>query len=142
MNCFFVEIDGGAWGNPGEAGAGVVILHPDGTREEHTVYLGHATNNVAEYAALLAALARLLELSAQEVEIRTDSELLARQLTGAYRVRAPHLKPLWQRAQALLSRFPRVHIRSVPREENTRADRLVAEAIAHKRSTLPSPLVP
>lgn len=142
MSCFRVEIDGGAWGNPGEAGAGVVILHPDGTREEHTVYLGHATNNVAEYAALLAALARLRELAAQEVEIRTDSELLARQLTGAYKVRAPHLKPLWQRAQAALARFSRVHILAVPREENTRADRLVAEAIAHRRSTLPSPLVP
>lgn len=139
---FRVAIDGGAWGNPGEAGAGVVIVHPDGTEEEHTVYLGHATNNVAEYAALLAALARLVELHAQEVEIQTDSELLARQLAGTYKVRAPHLKPLWQRAQAALARFSRVEIRSVPREANTRADRLVGEAIAHKRSTLPSPLVP
>ncbi len=142
MSCFRVEIDGGAWGNPGEAGAGVVIVYPDGTREEHTVYLGHATNNVAEYAALLAALARLLQLEAQEVEILTDSELLARQLTGAYKVRAPHLKTLWQRAQAALAKFSRVHIRSVPREENTCADRLASQAIAHKRSTLPSPLVP
>ncbi|GBC80102.1 MAG: ribonuclease HI family protein [Acidobacteriota bacterium] len=142
MSFFRVEIDGGAWGNPGEAGAGVVIIHPDGQREEHTVYLGHATNNVAEYAALLAALRRLLELQAQEVAIQTDSELLARQLTGSYKVRAPHLKPLWERAQKALARFSRVDIRAVPREQNTRADRLVAEAIAHKRSTLPSPLVP
>lgn len=142
MTPFLVEIDGGAWGNPGEAGAGVVITYPDGTQEEHTVYLGHATNNVAEYAALLAALQRLGELQAQEVEVRTDSELLARQLTGAYRVRAPHLKPLWQRAQALLARFSHVRIVAIPREQNARADRLAEQAIAGKRSTLPSPLAP
>ncbi|MGC8915914.1 MAG: ribonuclease HI family protein [Thermoanaerobaculum sp.] len=142
MGTFHVDIDGGCWGNPGEAGAGVVIVFPDGRREEHTVYLGQATNNVAEYAALLAALGRLRELGATEVEIRTDSQLLARQLAGEYRVRAPHLQPLWRRAQELLGRFSRVAIRFVPREQNARADALAEQAIAGKRSTLPSPLAP
>lgn len=141
MTAFRVEIDGGSRGNPGEAGAGVVIQHPNGQREEHRIYLGQTTNNVAEYAALLAALERLCQLGAQEVEILTDSQLLARQLTGAYRVRAPHLLPLFRRAQQALARFRSWQVHAVPREANHRADRLAALAIAQKSSTLPSPLL-
>lgn len=140
MSVFRVEIDGGSWGNPGEAGAGIVLVHPSGQVEEHTVYLGSATNNLAEYAALLAALTRLSELKAREVAIITDSELLARQLTGQYRVRAAHLAPLFHRAQALLSRFARWQISAVPREQNSRADALARQAIATRVSSLPSPL--
>ena len=142
MSLYRVEIDGGSWGNPGEAGAGVVITCPDGRREEHTVYLGQATNNVAEYAALLAALQRLAALGAQEAEILTDSQLLARQLSGEYKVRAPHLLPLYRRAMAALSQLRRVRVQAVPREQNRRADALAEQAIAGKRSTLPSPLTP
>ncbi|MCS7181768.1 MAG: ribonuclease HI family protein [Thermoanaerobaculum sp.] len=142
MKRFLLEIDGGAWGNPGEAGAGVLIVYPDGQEEEHQVYLGRATNNVAEYAALLAGLLRLLELGAEEVEIVTDSQLLANQLNGSYRVRAPHLKPLFARAQAYLARFARTTVRHIPREANRRADRLATQAILERCSTLPSPLAP
>lgn len=142
MTAFWVEIDGGSRGNPGEAGAGVFIQHPNGQQEEHSIYLGQTTNNVAEYAALLAALQRLSQLGAQEVEILTDSQLLARQLTGAYRVRAPHLLPLFRRAQQALAGFTSWRVHAVPREANHRADRLAAQAIAQKSSTLPSPLLP
>jgi len=142
MSCFRVEIDGGSWGNPGEAGAGVVIVHPNGQREEHSIYLGQATNNVAEYAALLAALLRLQQLGAQEVEILTDSELLARHLKGEYRVRAAHLAPLFRQAQQILARFARWQVQHVHRQQNQRADALAERAIAQKLSTLPSPLAP
>lgn len=142
MSGFRVEIDGGSWGNPGEAGAGIVLVYPTGQVEEHTVYLGKTTNNVAEYAALLAALTRLSQLGAQEVAIITDSELLARQFTGQYRVRAEHLAPLFRRAQDLLSNFTSWQIRAVPREQNRRADALARQAIATRTSSLPSPLVP
>jgi len=142
MSLYRVEIDGGSWGNPGEAGAGVVITFPDGRQEEHTVYLGQVTNNVAEYAALLAALQRLAALGAQEVEILTDSQLLARQLSGEYQVRAPHLLPLYRKALAFLARLRSFRVHAIPREQNRRADALAAQAIAAKRSTLPSPLAP
>lgn len=134
-----VWVDGGSRGNPGEAGCGIVMVWPDGQRERHALYLGRATNNVAEYAALLAALERAVALGRLPVEVRSDSELLVRQMTGSYRVRARHLLPLWQRARELASALPGFSIRHVPREENGEADALANEAIDTRRSSLPRP---
>ncbi len=134
-----VWVDGGARGNPGEAGCGIVLAWPDGRRERHTLYLGRATNNVAEYAALLAALERVADFPPRPVEVRSDAELLVRQLTGVYRVRARHLLPLWRRARELVATLPEVTIRHVPREENREADALANEAMDTRRSTLPRP---
>ncbi len=132
-------IDGGSRGNPGEAGCGVVLELADGRREEHTLYLGVTTNNVAEYAGLIAALERALALGVKVLEVRSDSELLVRQLRGVYRVRAPHLVPLWRHATSLVRRLDRFGIEHVRRERNTDADRLANAAIDSRASTLPRP---
>jgi ribonuclease HI len=92
-------------------------------------YIGNATNNVAEYRALLLGLERARSLGARAVEIVNDSELVARQLTGAYRVKSADLRPLHERALAALGDFDRWDVRSVPRAENEVADALVNEAI-------------
>jgi ribonuclease HI len=133
-----VAIDGGARGNPGEAGCGIV-LEVGGRREEHTVYLGITTNNVAEYAALLAALERAHLLGLEELAVRSDSQLLVEQMNGGYRVKAPHLKPLWLRARTLAAGLRRFAITHVPRERNRIADALANRAMEDHTSTLPRP---
>jgi ribonuclease HI len=125
-----VHVDGGARGNPGPAAIGVVISDPDGTvLEELAETIGVATNNVAEYRALLKGLERARALGACEVDIVNDSELVARQLTGAYKVKHPAMKPLHAQAVAAVRAFGRWRIRSVPRAENARADELVNQAL-------------
>ena len=131
-------IDGGARGNPGEAGCGIV-LEAGGRREEHTVYLGITTNNVAEYAALLAALERAQLLGLDELAVRSDSQLLVEQMNGGYRVKAQHLKPLWLRARTLAAALRSFSITHVPRAANRAADALVNRAIDERVSTLPRP---
>jgi ribonuclease HI len=132
------SIDGGARGNPGAAGCGVV-LETGGHREEHILFLGTATNNVAEYAALLATLERAHALGLVELDVRSDSQLLVEQMNGRYRVKAPHLKPLWLRARTLAAELRRFSIVHVPREANRDADALANRAIDGKVSTLPRP---
>ena len=118
-------IDGAARGNPGPAGAGVWIAPaPDREAEEHYQALGTTTNNVAEYRALLLALARAEALAADDVEIFSDSLLLVQQVNGAYRVKADHLKPLVAEAVRRAKAFRRFAIAHVPREKNKQADRL------------------
>ncbi|PZS14135.1 MAG: ribonuclease H [Solirubrobacterales bacterium] len=125
-----VHVDGGARGNPGPAAIGVVVSEPGGeVLEEGGERIGVATNNVAEYRALLLGLQRTRALGAQEVEIVNDSELIARQLTGAYRVKHPAMKPLYREAITALRGFHRWQIRTVPREQNARADALVNAAL-------------
>jgi ribonuclease HI len=125
-----LHVDGGARGNPGPAAIGVVVSRSDGTVvDELAERIGPATNNVAEYRAVLRALERARELGADEVEIIGDSELVARQLSGAYRVKHPAMRPLYEQATAALSDFRRWQIRSVPRAENARADALVNSAL-------------
>jgi len=131
-------IDGGARGNPGEAGCGIV-LDAGGHREEHAIYLGRATNNVAEYAALLGALERAHALGLEELAVRSDSQLLVEQMNGGYRVKAHHLKPLWLRAHTLAAALRRFSIQHVPRESNHAADALANRAIDTRSSTLPRP---
>ena len=125
-----VHVDGGARGNPGPAAIGVVISDPDGELlEELGETIGPASNNVAEYRGLLRGLERARALGATEIEIVNDSELVARQLTGAYKVKHPAMKPLHAEATAALARFKRWAIRTVPRAENARADELVNQAL-------------
>jgi ribonuclease HI len=125
-----VHVDGGARGNPGPAAIGVVVSSPDGAvLDEFAERIGVATNNVAEYRALLAGVERAAALGAREIEIVNDSELVARQLTGAYKVKHPSMKPLYEQAVAALRGFDRWRIRTVPRAENARADALVNAAL-------------
>jgi ribonuclease HI len=125
-----VNVDGGARGNPGPAAIGVVVSEPDGTViDEVAERIGIATNNVAEYRAVLKGIERAQALGAGEVELIGDSELVARQLTGAYKVKHPSMKPLHAQALAGLSGFDSWRIRTVPRAQNARADALVNAAL-------------
>ncbi len=125
-----LHVDGGARGNPGPAAIGVVVSQPDGTVvDELAERIGPATNNVAEYRAVLRGLERARELGASEVEIIGDSELIARQLSGAYKVKHPAMKPLYELAIAALAGFDRWRIRTVPRAQNAHADALVNAAL-------------
>jgi len=125
-----VHVDGGARGNPGPAAAAAVLSTPGGeVVDEATELLGETTNNVAEYRGLLLGLRRARELGATEVEVVNDAELVARQLTGEYRVRHAALKPLHAEALAALAAFDAWTIRSVPRAENAAADALVNAAL-------------
>ncbi|MBI4495583.1 MAG: ribonuclease HI family protein [Deltaproteobacteria bacterium] len=132
----FIHADGASRGNPGEAGAGVVILDGRGrTVRELKRFLGLATNNFAEYQALILALEEALELGAGSVRVHLDSELAVRQIGGEYQVRNAGLKPVHRRVLELLEKFARAEVVHVPREKNRRADQLANEAIDEKDST-------
>jgi ribonuclease HI len=125
-----VHVDGGARGNPGPAAIGVVVSDPDGTViEDHAERIGEATNNVAEYRALLCGVQLAVALGASEVDLVNDSELIARQLTGVYKVKHPAMRPLHADAMQALSGLTRWTITSVPRAENAGADALVNAAL-------------
>jgi ribonuclease HI len=125
-----LHVDGGARGNPGPAAAAAVLSAADGeVLEEASELLGEATNNVAEYRALLLGLRRARALGASEVEIVNDSELVAKQLTGDYKVKHAAMRPLHQEASAALADFEAWSIRSVPRAQNAHADALVNERL-------------
>jgi ribonuclease HI len=127
-----VHVDGGARGNPGPAAVGVAVKDPDGAvLDEFAERIGVATNNVAEYRALLRGIERAAAMGAREVEFINDSELVARQINGLYKVKHPDLKPLYQQAIAALRREFDGHwtIRNVPRAQNACADALVNEAL-------------
>jgi ribonuclease HI len=122
--------DGAARGNPGPAGAGAVIVNPDG----HIVakvgkFLGDSTNNVAEYMALILGLRRAKAMGIKELEVLSDSELMVRQLAGEYAVKADHLKPLHDEAKQLLGGFGWIAVRHIPREQNEQADAMSNRAI-------------
>jgi ribonuclease HI len=125
-----VHVDGGARGNPGPAAAAAVVSSPDGDvlDEAHEV-LGVATNNVAEYRGLLLGLARAREVGASEVDVVNDSELVAKQVNGLYKVKHPDMKPLHAEAKKALGAFDRWTMRSVPRAQNAAADALVNQAL-------------
>jgi ribonuclease HI len=129
-----VHVDGGARGNPGPAAAACVITSPEGVLlGEHAQLLGTATNNVAEYRALLLGLAKARELGASEVEVIGDSELIAKQVNGLFKVKHEAMKPLHREAMAALEQFERWSIRTVPREQNEHADALVNAALDQAR---------
>ena len=125
-----VHVDGGARGNPGPAAAAAVVSAPEGrVLDEAAVTLGRATNNVAEYHGLLLGLERAAALGATEVDVVNDSELVARQVAGDYKVKSEELKPLHAQAMDALRRFERWSVRSVPRAQNAAADALVNRAL-------------
>ena len=128
LNC-----DGASRGNPGPAGAGMVLFDPQGRLQANKGrYLGETTNNVAEYQALLLGLEEARKLGVQKLRIFADSELMVKQLTGRYRVKSPHLIPLWQAAVNALKKFETWAIAHVPREENHLADEAANRAIDQK----------
>lgn len=123
-------IDGGARGNPGPAGYGVRIEHEDGTLvEEFSDSIGVATNNVAEYHGLLAALEWARARAERRVHVRSDSLLLVEQMRGRYKVKHPGLRPLHAKARLLANDIGRVTYEHVRRESNAHADRLANAAI-------------
>ena len=125
-----VHVDGGARGNPGPAAAAAVVSAPDGTvLLDEGAYIGETTNNVAEYRGVLLGLELASRLGAREVEVVGDSELVARQIGGQYKVKHAGLRPLYQEAMAALRGFERWSVRSVPRAHNARADELVNETL-------------
>jgi len=123
------NIDGGSRGNPGPAGYGVHIEQDDGTVVELKESLGVATNNVAEYNGLLAALRWAAEHGLRTLHVRSDSELLVKQMKGVYRVKSPGLQTLHEEARALARQIGRVTFEHVRREFNKDADRLANEAM-------------
>jgi ribonuclease HI len=125
-----VNVDGGSRGNPGPAAIAAVVATPNGEiLDEGSETIGAATNNVAEYRALLLGIERARALGAGEIELVGDSELIVRQVRGEYRVKDPGLRDLHSRVREALDGFERWSIRHVPREENAHADRLVNEAL-------------
>jgi ribonuclease HI len=129
-----VHVDGGARGNPGPAAAACVISTPDGEiLGEHAELLGEVTNNVAEYRALLLGLRQARELGVSEVEVVNDSELIAKQINGQYKVKHASMRPLYLDALAALREFERWSVRTVPRAQNAQADALVNAALDQAR---------
>jgi ribonuclease HI len=129
-------IDGAAKGNPGPAGCGVVILFGGVSIFSGGFFLGKATNNVAEYQGLLRGLDEAAKLKIGSLEIRSDSELLVRQMNGQYKIKAPNLKPLWKRAKDAAAGFQSVSFMHVPREENNAADGLANKAVKAGRDVI------
>ena len=132
-----IEFDGGSRGNPGPAGIGVVLRAEDGT-DLLTLgrCIGRATNNVAEYRALITGLEEARKLGAKKVLVRGDSELIIRQMTGVYRVKNPDMKALYQEAQNLVRQFDDVKIEHNLRHKNELADKLVNLALDRKQDVL------
>jgi ribonuclease HI len=125
-----LSTDGGARGNPGPAAFGYVLEADDGTvLAAHGERIGVATNNVAEYRALIAGLEKALELGVDDVDVLSDSELLVKQMTGEYRVKNEALKELTEKATRLARKLGDVSYTAVRREHNELADRLVNEAL-------------
>lgn len=128
-----VQCDGGARGNPGPAAIGALVLDvamdPPAVLASVSERIGVATNNVAEYRALIAGLEAAREFDPRCVRVRADSELMIRQLEGRYKVKSAHLKPLYEEARALLAEFDEVDLAHIRREKNVDADALVNAAL-------------
>ena len=125
-----VHVDGGSRGNPGPAAYGVTVVDANGAPvAEISKFLGRTTNNVAEYHGLLAALEFAIEHRHLRLRVLTDSELMARQIEGRYKVKSPDLKPLFEQARVLIQKLEHFSIRHVPREQNADADHLVNQAL-------------
>ena len=123
-------MDGGARGNHGPAAVAAVASTADGEElAERKLYIGEATNNVAEYRAVMLGLELARSLGARQVEVVNDSELVARQIGGQYKVKNPGLRPLWEDTMVSLREFDSWSVQNVPRALNARADELVNEAL-------------
>lgn len=127
-----IYTDGGARGNPGPAGIGIVIKENGKTVKEYGKYIGETTNNQAEYRAIISALETAKEMKAEDVEIFMDSELIVKQVRGEYKVKHPELAPLFLKLHNLRMGFKGFSIRHIRREKNKEADALVNQAIDKK----------
>ncbi len=126
----YIYTDGGSRGNPGPSGIGVVILDSNKKKiKEVFSYIGEATNNIAEYSAMIAGLEAAAELEATELVIYTDSELIAKQLNGEYKVKDVNMKMLFDKSFGLLKQFDLFEIKHIERSKNKEADKLVNKAI-------------
>jgi ribonuclease HI len=131
-----LHCDGASRGNPGPAGAGMVLHDPQGRLQVRKGrYLGETTNNVAEYQALLLGLEEARKLAVKKLRVLADSELMVKQLNGHYRVKSPHLLPLWRQALQALQQFEAYAIMHVPREKNRLADEVANQAIDQKAAS-------
>ena len=131
---YTVHIDGASRGNPGPAAWAYTITASDGTVTECGGHLGTATNNVAEYTALLQALDQLYQMGARQAVIHSDSELLVKQMNGQYQVKDAHLKQLYEQAKAKCQRLDSVQLLHVRREQNRRADELCNQTLGSRAS--------
>lgn len=130
LGLYVANIDGGSRGNPGPASYGVIVRAPDGnTQFRIGKYLGRATNNVAEYYGLIGALDYAQSQNISHLAVRSDSELLVRQMQGRYKVKSPDLRPLHERAQKMARALAHFEIAHVPREQNSEADELANLAL-------------
>ncbi|MFC1928233.1 ribonuclease HI family protein [Chloroflexota bacterium] len=130
MKKFVVFTDGASKGNPGPAAIGAAIKDEQGRLVTSISQgIGHTTNNQAEYKAIIAALEQTIKLGAAQVEIRSDSELVVRQITGQYRVKKASLKPLYLKVKQLQSQLESLTITHIPRQQNTAADILANMAL-------------
>ena len=128
-----IYTDGGSRGNPGPSALGIVIEDERGKiLEEHSHYLGEATNNQAEYEAIIFALQKAKQLKIRELEIRTDSELIGKQLLGEYKIKDSDLQPLFIKAWNLRLDYDKVDIKVISREQNKKADKLVNQELDSK----------
>ncbi|NLP17574.1 MAG: ribonuclease HI family protein [Firmicutes bacterium] len=133
MQSLTLYVDGAARGNPGPAGIGAVIIDEDeNVQAEIHEYIGETTNNVAEYQALIRGLKEAEHFAPDGIKVYSDSQLLVRQITGAYRVKHPNLIPLYREAVALIRSFPNFRIDHIPRQKNKRADKLANQGIDDK----------
>ena len=121
-------IDGASSGNPGPSGCGVIIKKDGQILGRWRKHLGKTTNNVAEYMGLIVALEKARELGLKALVVKTDSELLYRQMTGIYKVKTPHIKDLYEKVQELRKGFSYLRVYHIPREKNSEADKLARQA--------------
>ncbi len=129
----YLYIDGASLGNPGRSGAGIVSYDESGNEVwRESVHLGTMTNNMAEYEALVRGLRKAREMEAKSLVVYTDSELVARQVSGSYKVKNDRLKPYLQEAQRLIEEFRKFEIQYIPREKNGLADKLAKSAAARQ----------
>ena len=129
--------DGGCSGNPGEAAIGVVIKNGGKTVKTVALSIGQGTNNIAEYKGLILGLQEALVLKADEVSVKTDSELMCKQVSGAYKVKHENIKPLFVQVKHLVTGFKSFQIAHVPREQNSEADALVRQVFKKSKSGWP-----
>jgi ribonuclease HI len=134
-NRLLIYVDGASRGNPGPAAIGIVIQgHGGSPKVEISHYIGEATNNQAEYRALIKGLEEAARLGADHVDIKTDSKLMVEQVQGHYRVRHPNLKPLFQKVTRLLSSYKTYTIAHIPRHQNAPADSLANRALDNRHA--------
>lgn len=143
MAAHILRTDGAARGNPGPAGIGVVLEDPSGKPIEKLARgIGRATNNVAEYTALVEGLELALSRGVERLIVVSDSTLLVEQMRGVFKVRSPGLKPLHSRARALAGRLAQISFKAVPRERNAAADRLANQGIDEWLAANPADVTP